>query len=211
MYTVNMKNKNYLFAGLIILLILGLIIWAKVASSHWGAVTLTTPTSLPGIQTGIAPWVAEISNLRERLKDIKLPALAEEGAALHIHQHLDIYINGKPTPIPAGIGINEEAGFISPIHVHDDTGIVHVESPTVQTFTLGQFFDIWGVKFTQDSIGGYSSQADKILKLFLNGKLYSGDPRMLALDSHQEIVIAYGTDKELPNPIPANYIFPAGY
>ncbi|HVW71544.1 MAG TPA: hypothetical protein VHB93_00115, partial [Candidatus Paceibacterota bacterium] len=104
-----------------------------------------------------------------------------------------------------------EAGFISPIHVHDDTNIIHVESPYTATFTLGEFFDIWGVRFTQDCVGGYCASGSDALKVFVNGAPYSGDPRTLALDAHQEIVIAFGTDAEIPSPIPSTYTFPAGY
>ena len=104
--------------------------------------------------------------------------------------------------------MNEVAGFITDMHTHDTTGTIHVESPTVQTFTLGQFFDVWGVRLTDDSIGGYTNQADKTLKMFVNGKLYTDNPRDLALAAHQEIVIAYGVDAELPQPIPSTYNFP---
>ena len=76
-----------------------------------------------------------------------LPALTAEGEALHTHQHIDIYVDGQPVVVPAYIGINATEGFLSPIHTHDSTGIIHVESPTVRDFTLGEFFDVWGVRF----------------------------------------------------------------
>lgn len=167
--------------------------------------------TLPGIQTGNAPWPAEITHLRERLKDINLPALTQEGAVLHTHQHLDVSVDGKPIQIPAGIGIDELNGFLAPIHVHDDTGIIHVESSTLQVFTLGQLFDVWGVRFTSECIGGYCNQGNKILRVFVNGNLFSGDPRTIKLEEHQEILVAYGTPDELPNPLPSAYTFPPGY
>src|SRR5438132_6615646 len=71
--------------------------------------------SLSSLQTTDAPWPAEIDHLKDRLTAIGLPALSEEGTTLHIHQHLDIFIHGKPTLVPAGIGINEGDRFISPI------------------------------------------------------------------------------------------------
>ncbi|MBA3788968.1 hypothetical protein H0X32_01060 [Patescibacteria group bacterium] len=171
--------------------------------------TLTDSSALPGMQVGNAPWAPELSHLLERLKAIHLPALSQEGTALHIHQHLDLYINGKSVAVPPEIGIS--TSFISPIHVHDTSGIIHVESPTVQTFTLGQFFDIWGVRFTSQCIGGYCANANSTLAVYVDGKLYSGDPRQLSLAPHQEIVITYGTDTQLPNPIPSTFAFPAGY
>jgi hypothetical protein len=174
-------------------------------------VTITDPTALAGLQMGDAPWTTNIDQLHGRLVAIGLPALAAEGTAMHIHQHLDMYVDGKAVDVPAGIGINEGANFISPIHVHDTTGIIHVESPTVETFTLGQFFDVWGVKFTAECIGGYCTDATHSLTLVVNGQPYVGDPRTLALTSHQEIAIVYGTETDTPVTIPTSYVFPAGY
>jgi hypothetical protein len=150
------------------------------------------PMSLPGMQTGTAPWPPEIPNLLPRLNAIKLPALSAEGNALHIHQHLDIIINGKTVTVPSGIGINEIARFISPLHTHDVSGIVHVESDQVREFTLGQFFDVWGVRLTKDCIGGYCAKDSDKLRVFANGKLVNGDPRALVLSEHQEIAVVYG-------------------
>ncbi len=136
-----------------------------------------------------------------------LPALVEEGTVLHIHQHIDIFVNGAAVAIPSGIGINRGSGFIASIHTHNASGIIHIESPTVQTFTLGQFFDIWGVKLTTDCLGLYCAGDDKNLKVYVDGTLYAGDPRHLELKDHQEIVVTYGTDQQLPNPIPVSYSF----
>ena len=173
----------------------------------------TVSGNLDSVSTSTAPWPAETAHLRERLSAIGLPALSNEGTALHIHQHLDIFIHGTTTPVPEGIGIHEADGanFIASIHVHDTTGIVHVESPTVQTFTLGQFFDIWGVRLSSTCIGGYCSDGTNTFKLYVNGMLYADDPRKLELASHQEIVITYGTDAEVPKTIPSTYAFPDGY
>ena len=192
----------------------GILIVLLLLSSHFipskPVVTIDDPSALPGIQTTDAPWQPELANLAARLRAIDLPTLSAEGSAMHIHQHLDIFVDGKAVPLPASIGINQAAGFISPIHVHDTSGIIHVESPTVQTFTLGQFFDIWGVKLTAQCIGGYCADTTKSLKVYSNGTLYQGDPRELPLQSHQEIVILYGTEQEVPQ-IQSTYAFPAGY
>ena len=169
------------------------------------------PGALPGLQTGPAPWPAEINQLRQRLQDINLPALSTEGEVLHIHQHLDISIDGKPVQVPADIGINETQGFISSIHTHDLTGIIHVESPTIQVFTLGQFFDTWGVRFTAYCIGGYCNTPDKSLKVYVNGKLSSADPRDIVLEDHEEIFVFFGSADEVPVQIPSTFSFPPGY
>jgi len=169
------------------------------------------PNSLPGIQTGNYPWQPEINNLQKRLAEIGLPALQQEGTVLHTHQHLDIFINGNQLTIPANIGIDDAKGFISPIHTHDETGIMHVESPVAEKFYLGQFFDIWGVRLTSSCIGEYCADKNNSLKIFINGTLFNGDPRAIELQVHQEIAITYGTISQMPFPVPYLYNFPAGY
>jgi hypothetical protein len=164
------------------------------------------PAKLPGAQTGPAPWLPEIDNLLARLKAIDLPALYEEGNALHIHQHLDILVNGKPVTVPAGIGINQAARFISPLHTHDVSGVIHVESDVMRDFTLGQFFDVWGVRFSKDCVGGYCAKGADTVRVFVDGKAVSDDPRNLVLREHQEIAVVYGPSSAQVN-VPSSYRF----
>jgi hypothetical protein len=174
-------------------------------------ITNVDPATLAGVQTGNFPWPAEIQNLRARLQAIGLPSnLSMEGQVLHIHQHIDISINGQTVEVPANMGINQAAGFISPVHTHDTTGVIHVESPTMQTFTLGQFFDVWGVRFKENCIGGYCADAAHVFKVYSNGQPVAGDPRLLPLASHQEIFLYYGDASGTPKTIPSSYQFAAG-
>ncbi len=165
---------------------------------------------LPGIQAGQPPWGPETTQLRARLAAIGLQGLSAEGQVQHTHQHLDLYVDGRRVAVPPDIGISRSAGFLSPIHTHDATGIIHVESPSLRDFTLGQFFDVWGVRFDGHCVGGVCDGSGRVLSVFLNGQSYTGDPRSLVLAAHQEIVVAIGTAAQLPTPIPASYAFPAG-
>jgi len=200
--------KNYWWVLVIIVFIGGLIAWSHFASGPGGYRTVADNSALPGIESGNAPWAPELHSLKARLSADGLPALATEGTALHTHEHLDIFINGEAIPIPPEIGINDTEHFISPIHVHDTTGVIHVESPVAATFTLGQFFDIWGVRFSAHCIGGYCADGANTLKVWVNGEPYTGDPRMLALEEHQEIVIAYGSTPM--KDVPRSFEFEAG-
>ena len=202
-----MSRRRYLLAAAAMLLGVG----AALAAPPSAGTTVADPSTLPGINTGDAPWPAELEHLKARLEADKLPALEAEGTVLHTHQHLDIFIDGRAIPVPAGIGINDAEQFISPSHVHDDTGILHVESPKIDTFTLGQFFDIWGVRFDAKCIGGYCATLEKPLHVHVNGKLQDGDPRLIALKPHQEIAIVYGSKDEQPKKIPSSFKFPKGF
>lgn len=165
--------------------------------------------SLPGLSLRNAPWPAEIANLRARLDAMGMPALSAEGTVLHIHQHIDVLIDGKAVAVPADIGINTAAGFLSEIHTHDATGIIHVESPSNTTFRLGQFFDIWGVRFDSHCVGGECDGNGRTLAVFVNGHRVDGDPRAIILVEQQEIAVVLGTPSQLAD-APATYNFPSG-
>jgi hypothetical protein len=170
----------------------------------------TSPGPLAGLQTGPAPWGANTADLAERLRAIGIPPLSPmEGTAVHIHQHLDLYVDGRKVLVPAGIGIDPAVGY-APLHTHDPSGVIHVESPTVRTYTLGEFFAVWGVRITPSCLGGYCAGGGRQLRLFVDGRADRGDPTTLALAPHQELVVAFGTAAQLPSPIPSTYQFPPG-
>jgi hypothetical protein len=170
----------------------------------------SSPGPLPGLQTGPAPWSADTADLAARLKAIGLPPLSPfEGTAVHIHQHLDVYVDGRRVPVPALIGIDPAVGF-APLHVHDTSGVIHVESPTVRTYTLGQFFAVWGVRFTPTCLGGYCASGNRQLRVYAGGAAVGGDPTTVTLEPHQEIVVAFGSAAQLPSSIPSGYAFAPG-
>jgi hypothetical protein len=75
---------------------------------------------------------------------------------MHIHPSITIVdSNGKQMPLPTDIGINpslwkdhslDQFGMqgMSPLHTHDSSGTVHVESNAQRDYSLGQFMDVWG-------------------------------------------------------------------
>ncbi len=160
----------------------------------------TASQTLPGILTGTQPWPNNTTDLAARLNKMSLPAA---GSVLHIHAHLDLYVNGTAVQVPADIGIGDNAE--SSVHTHDVSGVIHMEAASQATFTLGEFFDVWGVRLTSTCLGGYCNTGDQTLRLFVNGKPYTGDPRALVLNEHDEVVVAYGTQAQLPSPIPAKF------
>ncbi|MEA2476500.1 MAG: hypothetical protein QOC87_699 [Actinomycetota bacterium] len=212
------RTRMYVLGGTAVLAVIVIVFLVAGGS---GSPNKPTPTPLssassfggrlPGLQTGNAVWPPELKFLKQRLQDIGLPALSKEGTVLHIHQHLDIFIGGRKVPVPAGIGIASDNSFIAPLHTHDSTGIMHVESDVRQTFTLGQFFDVWGVRLDAQCIGGYCAGGGRTLTVYVNGSTFSGNPRDVELTSHEEIVLDFGNSSEQPAHIPSSYNFPKGY
>jgi hypothetical protein len=128
----------------------------------------------------------------------------------HIHAHLDIFINGKKFAVPSNIGIIPD-NCIYWLHTHDDTGVIHIESPDDRTFTLGQFFQIWGETLNNSQIFDnlIDDNSNNTLNVYVNGKKVDSktDYKQIPLNEHDEIVIVYGKP---PSSIPSNYEFPEG-
>ena len=119
-----------------------------------------------------------------------------EFAVLHIHAHLDFYVNGKHMTVPERIGIVDNKCLYW-MHTHDDSGVMHIESPKSEDFTLTQFIDIW--KTTGDfPISG------AIPKIFVNGQSVNTALDNIKINKHDEIALVYGT---IPLVIPSVYQF----
>jgi hypothetical protein len=189
---------------------IALLLLALAVLTAAGAASAST---LPGLMTGkAATWGPNNGpTLKPRLKAIGLPALPKEALTFHIHQRMAVLVNGRFVYIPAYIGIDANGKFISELHTHDASGIIHVEAPAARKFTLGQFFDVWGLRFSTKCLGGYCAQGKKQVMVWTDGKRVLGDPRNVVLTSHLSIVVAYGTPKSVPKPIPAHFPFPKGY
>jgi hypothetical protein len=125
-----------------------------------------------------------------------------ERMAFHIHAHLVIFVNGKARIVPYGIGIgpplkgqNTKAGsFVTQgscfswIHTHAADGIIHLEGPAPRTYTLGDFFDIWGQPLSANQVGPARGH---VTALF-NGKYWAGDPHQIPLLRHAQIQLEVG-------------------
>jgi hypothetical protein len=80
---------------------------------------------------------------------------------LHNHATLNVTYNGQTQAVPQNIGVVsvgkaenpllygdhslDKYGMegMSPLHTHDASGTIHVESNTKRDFRLGEFLDIW--------------------------------------------------------------------
>jgi hypothetical protein len=114
----------------------------------------------------------------------------EEQLAYHIHAHLSLYMNGSPVQLPANIGIASDQSCIYWLHVHDTSGVVHIEAPTQKIYTLGTFFHIWGQAFPQMQYP-VELESTNDWQVYVNGKLYTGDFHNIPLTAHTLITMAY--------------------
>lgn len=174
------------------------------STSSDSSATVASWNRLPGIRKTKAPWPPEYQYLADRLPPLGLNTLPQEAVTTHYHSHLDIFVDGKKVEVPALIGINTGAQYITELHTHDTSGVMHVESPTKRNFTLGQFFGVWGVRLDSNCIGGYCKPKTP-WRVYVNGLNQPGNPAELVLKKHQEIAMVIG-DKR-PKQVPSTYNF----
>jgi len=117
---------------------------------------------------------------------------AQEGQRIHIHQHLVIFDHGKQVNIPPNVGQPGGRRCIYWVHTHTPDGIIHIEAPKDRSFTLGDFFKVWGQPLSKTQAATAKGSAKVPLKVWVNGKPYSGDPTKIKLDAHADIVIEAG-------------------
>ena len=88
------------------------------------------------------------------------------------------------------------------LHTHAADGIIHIESPVQRTYTLGEFFDIWGQALTQRHAG----RARGTVTALFNGRVFTGNPRRIPLLAHSQIELEVGR----PLVAPEKITFPPG-
>jgi hypothetical protein len=139
----------------------------------------------------------------------------EEQTLFHIHAHLTIFVDGAAKRVPYAIGIPGDRVERTPrgtfvgsgrcfywLHTHAADGIVHIESPVERTYTLGEFFDIWGQPLGRKQVGPWTGPVTAIY----NGMSVTGDPREIPLTAHAQIQLDVGRPLVAPEAI----TFPEG-
>ena len=137
------------------------------------------------------PWPAPV-DVTGAVRAAGLPMLGNERQVEHIHAHLDFVVDGHPVQVPAGIGIDPVHRAISPLHTHDTSGVIHIESPVQRQFSLGEFFSESGVSLSADNIGALRATGGKTLRAYVNGTLRTGNPAAITFEPHDEIDLIYG-------------------
>jgi hypothetical protein len=215
---VERRNKLILYgaaaSGLIVLAVVLIVVFAS-RGSGGSAAHDDGPNvnfaALPGLQRTPPPWGTNTKQLRERLAPLGLNPLGAEGQVLHIHEHMDIFVNGKHITIPRFVGIKLKPGpkldFLTELHTHATDGVIHLESLQAHAYSLGQFFGVWGVPLSRTCIGSLCAKPGTPLKFYVNGKLFTGNPVRLVLQEHDEYAIVYGKP---PAQIPSSFNWPVG-
>ena len=188
-----------------------MLLLSLVAVAGATAVLLITVTGVGAGRTSAPPWAAP-QDVERRAHAAGLAMLTKEGVVMHVHAHLSVTVDGRAVTVPAHIGIDTVAHRYAPIHTHDTTGVLHVESPVASTFHLGQAFVEWDVALAADRIGGYRNGQDGVREaVFVDQRPYAGDPARIVLRERQDIDFVVTTDGATPVAPVSRYAFPSNY
>jgi hypothetical protein len=184
------------------------------------ALTRTTaavgPPGPEGVPIPAAPTLAPPRVLTNAEQIDGITCQAREQVLFHIHAHLTIFVRGAARQVPAGIGIappyaieaTPSGAFVAGatcfmwLHTHAADGIIHTESPIERTYTLGDFFDIWGQPLDREHVG----PAHGPVTALVDGRVFTGNPRRIPLLAHAQIQLEVGT----PLVAPEQIAFPSG-
>ncbi len=206
---------RWLYAGLAVLVlaivaVIGYVRWQE--QRAYAAATATPspdPTSVAGIQlvdqTSIGKPAFKQGNTARGGQGSPVDGIkcdTAEFATLHVHGHLALFVHGKQIQIPKYVGF---APHVSPpclywVHTHDATGIVHIESPVIEPFTLGNFFHIWGMDLGPNQVATFSGP----VTAYVNANRYLGDFGAIPISAHTQVTLEVGA----PLVPPPNYRFP---
>jgi hypothetical protein len=154
----------------------------------------------PTIRETPPPWPAEPQGLEARMAAAHVAKVPAGGPDQSFSVQLSVYYNGQQVQIPSGIGHGN--GFLAAIHTDDTSGTIHVDrSSGDPDLSITDFFAVWGVRFTANSLGDACNKGNSVLRFFSGGKPIGGDVAAEPLSSSADgskFALTYGTDAQLP-------------
>jgi hypothetical protein len=135
---------------------------------------------------------------------------AQEQVLYHIHAHLQVYVDGKPRALPAAIGMVGPVAEQTPygpfygahqcyywLHTHASDGVIHIESPSVRIYTLGNFFDEWNQPLSGTQVAGEKGK----VTAYVDDKPWTQSPTAIPLLPHASIQLDVGSPVVPPHEI----------
>ncbi|MGH7921321.1 MAG: hypothetical protein ACREQM_15465 [Candidatus Dormibacteraceae bacterium] len=121
--------------------------------------------------------------------------------ASKVHANLQILYQETPVNVPANVGVKSDCSYW--LHTADDSGVIAVTLPDQKkghTYTLATFFKIWGQPISPRQVATLKTSKTVQMKVWVNGKRYTGNPAAITLTSHKNIVIQFGPPYQDPPP-----------
>jgi len=169
--------------------------------TFWPALTLGVIVAL--IALGTVAITTALEDVKTRTNELE-----DKPLVMHMHVALNIIINDEQVIIPGNVGIDpslykthdlDRYGIknpkkIYPVHTHDTSGVIHIESTELRTFNLSQFFDVWGQTFNEECIMDKCNNEFNKVTMFIDG-VQSSEFGEHVFRNNERITIIYGQVK----------------
>jgi hypothetical protein len=152
-----------------------------------------------------------------------------EQTQIHYHTALQIMYQGSVVGLQAGTGIQggeAAASCFYWLHVHASSpNVIHIESPSQDVFTLGDFIKVWDafdnyngkprIHLDSTHVATFTLQPGDSVITYIDlgdGKgptVYDGDPNKIVLKKHEVITIEI-TSAQFPAKTPPTFTFQNG-
>jgi hypothetical protein len=166
-------------------------------------VTAEAPAVRPGSSDALRPSAPFFTNAGDGVRPDGIGCTGRGRVAVRGRAHLDVFADGRRVRVPGRIGVLPTCAYW--LRTTRDDGIVTIESPERRTFTLGDLFDIWGAPLTRRQVLAFPVGPDRPVRVFVNGRRTTGNPRATRLVGGREIALVIG---QRPSRIPSR--FPGG-
>jgi hypothetical protein len=166
-------------------------------------VTAEAPVVRPGSNDALRPSAPFFANAGDGVRPDGVGCTGPGRVAVRGRAHLDVFADGRRVTVPGGIGVQPTCAYW--LRTTRDDGIVAIESPQRRAFTLGDLFDIWGAPLSRTRVLAFPVGPDRPVRVFVNGRRITGDPRATRIAGGREIALVIG---RRPSQIPSR--FPGG-
>jgi hypothetical protein len=127
---------------------------------------------------------------------LRTPVPETAHLAMHIPPHLTIPVDGHAQLVPANIGVQAHGNAL-PIHTHDETGRLHVESPILHDSQLQDFLTILGQAFNPPQVLGFHADATHTITEIVDSRPSTAFGSLILRD-REDIVIPVDTRQPAP-------------
>ena len=172
--TLKSPRENRGFMGRVVAILIGC------AACAW----IWTNTSYSWPEYG---WSGEVSGeeildattrqeVLDAIERAELYVLDVERIATHIHVQLEIDVDGEPVVI-AQTGVDMDTLTAAPIHTHDETGVLHIETDEAhpESPTVEDFLRLWQRDTEGDAACGWIVDGSCELEAARNGERFDLD------------------------------------
>ncbi|MFN2583109.1 MAG: hypothetical protein ABR498_10260 [Candidatus Dormibacteria bacterium] len=193
-------SRRWLIGGGAAVVVVAVVLAVLLTRGHSGP---SGPTPRP--TSGPTPIPSALASLDKAAGGTAVNGLAcvqNEPVSNTSFAHLSLYVDGAARGVPAGVGIGsprQTTGsgietFVNgacyyPLLTHTADGTLYIEpAMTGATYSLGDFFDLWGQQLSATAVGPASGS----VTAFVNGQKFTGDPRSIPLTAHTAVQLDVG-------------------